>query len=280
MSRELSTTVKFSVIVVALNPGEKLKQTIDSILAQEYLNYEIIVKDGKSKDGSVEKLKREFSEESKIKVFEEADKSIYDAMNQALRHVNGDYILFLNCGDTFFDNNVLLKTAEKIIKSQENNKPSIFYGNTFCEQTNVVVHSAPQITSFTCYRNIPCHQSCFYGAELFTERGYETKYRIRADYEHFLWCYYKVHANMIYMDNVIAAYEGGGYSESKKNQKRDQEEHKLITLEYMSKWELIRYKSVMALTLAPLRRWIANSKMLSNVYHRIKDVAYRRSMED
>ena len=278
MSIELRTTIRFSVIVVALNPGEKLKQTIDSILAQAYSNYEIIVKDGKSKDGSVENIKQEYPEESRIKVYVETDKSIYDAMNQALKRVSGDYILFLNCGDTFFNNKVLLQTAEKIKESNE--KPSIFYGNTFCEQTNVIVHSATKITGFTCYRNIPCHQSCFYGAELFADRGYKTKYQIRADYEHFLWCYYKVHANMIYMDNIIAAYEGGGYSESKENQKRDREEHRLITLEYMSKWELIRYKTIMALTLAPLRRWIANSKMLSNLYHKIKDILYSRSMEE
>ncbi len=278
MSRELRTTIKFSVIVVALNPGEKLKQTIDSILSQEYSNYEIIVKDGKSKDGSVDNIKQEFSVESRIKVYVEKDKSIYDAMNQALKYVSGDYILFLNCGDTFYNNKVLLQTAEIVKESDK--KPSIFYGNTFCEQTNVVVHSAPKITGFTCYRNIPCHQSCFYGAELFANREYETKYRIRADYEHFLWCYYKAHANMIYMDIIIAAYEGGGYSESKENQKRDREEHRLITSEYMSKWELIRYKTIMTLTLAPLRRWIANSKMLSNVYHKIKDALYRRSVED
>ena len=154
MSRELSITTKFSIIVVALNPGEKLKQTIDSILSQEYSNYEIIIKDGKSKDGSVDKIKQEFSEESRIKVFVESDKSIYDGMNQALRYVSGDYILFLNCGDTFYDPKVLLYTAEKINVSHENGNSSIYYGNTFCEQTNVVVHSAPKITGFTCYRNI------------------------------------------------------------------------------------------------------------------------------
>ena len=119
MSRELSITTKFSIIVVALNPGEKLKQTIDSILSQEYSNYEIIIKDGKSKDGSVDKIKQEFSEESRIKVFVESDKSIYDGMNQALRYVSGDYILFLNCGDTFYDPKVLLYTAEKINVSHE-----------------------------------------------------------------------------------------------------------------------------------------------------------------
>ena len=89
----------FSIVVVCLNPGEKLAATINSILAQQYGNYEIIIKDGGSKDGSIEKLPAD----SRIRLFSEKDSGIYDAMNQALSRINGQYVLFLNCGDLFYD---------------------------------------------------------------------------------------------------------------------------------------------------------------------------------
>lgn len=293
---EQKTAIRFSIIVVALNPGDKLKKTIDSILRQEYPFYEIVVKDGMSGDGSIEAAMHHYKDD-RLKIYREPDKSIYEAMNQAVEKVTGDYILFLNCGDYFFDATVLLNTAERIAKEQTTMSyeaaqksssaevevprkvPYIFYGNTYCEQTNVVVHSSPQITGFTCYRNIPCHQSCFYGAELFKTKKYKTDYRIRADYDHFLWCFYVARAKMIFMDMTIASYEGGGYSESKENQARDREEHKLITSEYMSKGELFRYKTIMLLTLAPLRRWMASNKILSGIYHKGKEILYHKRSE-
>jgi len=270
--------ILFSIIVVALNPGEKLSKTINSILTQDYGRYEIIVKDGMSDDGSVEKLEKEAAAGNRLKICRKKDQSIYDAMNQAIDLVTGDYILFLNCGDTFYNRTVLSKTAGNILqnKEKEGGRPIIIYGNTYSEQTGTIVHSAPVISGFTCYRNIPCHQSCFYDRSLFEDRKYRTEYKIRADYDHFLWCYYRKGAKMVYMDIVAASYEGGGYSESKENQKRDRLEHRKITGEYMDKLPLLAYRTAMLLTLAPLRRVLAGSKSASGWYHKIKDLVYQK----
>lgn len=73
----------FSIVVVSLNPGEKLVPTLKSVLDQDYGNFEIIIKDGGSTDGSVEKLE-ELPADSRIRFFREPDKGIYDGMNQAL----------------------------------------------------------------------------------------------------------------------------------------------------------------------------------------------------
>ena len=75
---------------------------------------------------------------------------------------------------------------------------------------------------------------------------------------------------------TVAEYEGGGYSESRENRRRDKEEHQMITRELMGKWERRAYQLVMILTLAPLRRWIANNKALSGVYEKLKSIVYRR----
>lgn len=263
--------IMFSIVVVALNPGKKLQQTIDSVLQQECGAYEILIKDGGSTDGAVENL----SYDRRIKVCIEKDKGIYDAMNQAVEKVSGKYILFLNCGDTLYDSTVLKRVA-KVIEAEGNPFNTVFYGNTFCQQTENVVYAAPEITGFTCYRNIPCHQSCFYSRELLQERPYDLNYPVRADYDHFLWCFYAGKARMIYLPMTLASYEGGGFSESPENKRQDKLEHKQITQRYMGKGEILRYKAILALTLVWLRRYIAEKSPLSGVYHKIKELLYKR----
>ena len=282
--------MKFSIIVVCLNPGEKLRQTLESILSQTYTDYEIVIKDGGSKDGSIDGLREDvrFSQNPRIKLYVEKDVGIYDAMNQAVAHAEGDFILFLNCGDIFYRDTVLEETACYALKcvntggeqQEKSAKTSlnylVLYGDTYSEKNGVVIASAPEISGFTCYRNIPCHQSCFYAARLCKEKPYDANYRIRADYDHFLWCYYVAKAKMQHMGFPVASYEGGGYSESKENRKRDKEEHKQITEHYMGKGELIKYRLIMLATLAPLRSAMAESKLFSSLYHSIKEIVYHK----
>ena len=262
--------MKFSIIVVCLNAGEKLTETVKSILRQSIQDYEIIIKDGGSKDGSIDKVKNMLStkEALRVRFFVEKDKSIYDAMNQAVKKAKGDYYLFLNCGDFFFDETVLERTAKFIEKHDKESK--LFYGDTFYQKTKTTVLAPKEITGFTCYRNIPCHQSCFYQAALFEQKEYECDYKIRADYDHFLWCFYQADANPCYLEFTVSSYEGGGYSESRENEKRDKLEHKEITEKYMSRTELLRYRSFMIITLQPLRKKIAENPALSGIYEKIK----------
>ena len=155
----------------------------------------------------------------------------------------------------------------------------VLYGYTLGEQNGVVIASPPRINGFACYRNIPCHQTCFYSRQLCLDKPYDPAFRIRADYDHFLWCYYKAGARFVHMDFAAASYEGGGYSESRENRKRDRREHRQITSAYMSKGELFKYRVVMACTLAPLRRVMAESRAFSGVYHGLKRLMYRGQTE-
>ena len=271
--------MKFTIITVALNPGDKLQKTLDSVFRQTCTDYEIILKDGGSTDGSMDVWKNVSAERpaeaAKLCFFDEKDKGIYDAMNQAVAHAAGDYILFLNCGDILADEKVLERVAAAIDRLQDSS-PLVLYGDTFSEKTEVVITSAPKITGFTCYRNIPCHQSCFYSAVLCREKPYDLQYKIRADYDHFLWCFYRAKARFCHLDFPVSSYEGGGYSENKANMQKDKQEHRQITKTYMSGAELFRSKVVMALTLAPLRRKMADSRIFSGVYHWVKKMIYRK----
>lgn len=285
--------MRFSIVVVCLNPGNRLDETIESIVKQTFKDYEIVVKDGGSKDGSVERLKSRRQELKKngasIRIYEEKDGGIYDAMNQAVRYCSGDFILFLNCGDLFYERTVLEQIAEGMQKAEAGadakvkhsetgsvkKYPRIYYGNIYEEITNAIVYSNPHIDGFACYRNVPCHQCCFYDKELFTGRGYDIAYRVRADYEHFLWSFYVKKAVPVYLPVTVASYEGGGFSETEENRKRSAQEHKEITTKYMSGSELFQYRFLLFITLAPLRTKAAQSKSLSGVYNRLKRLLYR-----
>ena len=275
----------FSIVVVSLNPGDKLFSTLQSILDQDYGNFEIIIKDGGSTDGSVQRLfgegtERKIPADSRIRFFQEPDSGIYDGMNQAVQKVQGRYVLFLNCGDRFFDRSVLSDAASFMEKQESTEvgrgRSYIFYGDQFNQQQNSPVHSAPVMNDFTCYRNVPCHQVCFYDAQLFAQRGYDTDYRVRADYEHFLYCIYDKNARAVYMPVTVAFYEGGGFSETKENRKRSALEHKVITRYYQGWGKSTWFAFLMLVSLATLRTWIAENPALAGVYNKVKSAVYGR----
>ena len=262
--------ITFSIIVVCLNAGEKLLKTVDSILMQSYSNFEIIEKDGMSTDGFLDKL----PEDSRIRIVRQKDKSIYDAMNQAISLANGDYMLFLNCGDYFYDKKVLEKVGAWIATDRASSE--IYYGDIYNRIVGAKIASNPNINAFACYRNIPCHQACFYAKALMQRRNYEPKYKVRADYDHFLGSYFEDKVRPVSMKIVVASYEGGGYSETKENQKRSAREHEEIVKKYMSRGQIMKYKLLLALTLAPLRTRIAQNDKLSGIYNKLKECLYRR----
>lgn len=258
----------FSIVVVSLNPGNKLFQTIRSIKNQTFQDYEIVIKDGMSTDGSLDAL--ETTEQ--MNVIKSKDKSIYDGMNQAIEHVRGQYLLFLNCGDRFFDKNVLENTAKYL---QQDENIDIAYGNLYHENLKTPIQSAPVVNGFTCFRNVPCHQTCFYKKTMFAKRAYNIEFKVRGDYEHFLWCFYKEKAKIKHIPVTISFYEGGGYSETPANIKRSKKEHRIITKMYMTPFHRAFYQGILWLTLAPIRKKMADSKHFSKVYQAIKQKIYR-----
>lgn len=281
----------FSIIIVCFQAGEELDRTVASVLTQTDGDFEILVKDGGSTDGSLERLPKDV----RIRLFREKDAGIYDAMNQAASNVRGRYVLFLNCGDYLYDREVLAGVRKTITESTERTMggrkagsglpPVIFYGNTYERKTKSLVMSNPKLDAFGCYRNIPCHQSCFYPEELIRpeplrkrgrERVYEPRYRVRADYEHFLWCFFRAGAGTVYLPLTVCSYEGGGFSESGENRAAAKEEHRAITALYMTKGERLRYRAILMLTLAPLRTYLARSRWFSGCYQGIKRLLYRR----
>lgn len=269
------------ILIVSLNPGEKLKKTLDSVFAQTVCDYRIIIKDGGSTDGTLEKLSDEgyFTGHDNVITVREHDSGIYDGMNRAVEIMLeelGDedhYCLFLNCGDTLHDEKVLEKVIPYLNKTYD--REHIFYGDQYNTIQKCKVSSSPNINEFTLFRNVPCHQVCFYSTKLFRRRAYDIRYTVRADYEHFLYCCYEENAECEHIDVIICDYEGGGYSETPQNRKRSAEQHREITDRYMG-YKAKKYRLIMMLTLAPLRTRLAESPTMSGVYNGIKSLLYRR----
>ncbi len=267
----------FSIIVVCLNPGEKLRATLESIKKQSFSDYEVIIKDGFSTDGSLACVAEILPWATLV---QEKDTGIYDAMNQAADKAEGKYVYYLNCGDLFFSDKVLEEMAVFIKGSPAHaeQKPGIYYGNIFERQTGQQVASNPKIDAFGCYRNVPCHQACFYSRELLLAHPFETGYKVRADYEQFLWCFFKGCNDegtiFAYKDMIVADYEGGGFSETKENRRVSATEHNEITGKYMTGAQRLKYKTLLLLTLAPLRTYLAENEKTAGFYNRLKERLY------
>ena len=108
------------------------------------------------------------------------------------------------------------------------------------------------------------------------EKKFNIRYKVRADYEHFLWCFFQGGAETVYMPLVIADYEGGGFSETKENRRRSAAEHKEITAKYMPSGQILKYRALMFLTLSWLRTRLAGNKITAHGYQWVKRKLYGR----
>lgn len=285
-----------SIITPCFNAGNKLNQTLNSILEQTFQDYEVIVKDGGSTDGSIGTIPKD----TRIRLVRHEDNGIYDGMNEAVAYADGEYFYFLNCGDVLHDRNVLERVAEAVRRDMEKADDScggtrnrnmdedctaldsrrtdrhIYYGDVIEMKTGQRVAANPQMDHFAMFRYLPCHQACFYSRDLFAEREFDIRYQVRADYEHFLWCVLEAHASVKKLPLVIADYEGGGFSEKKENRKRSAAEHREITERYFDKKELHRFRRAMVLSLQPVREKLAQSKMTAGLYDTVKNRIYQK----
>lgn len=178
-------TPKFSVITVCYNAEATLEDTIQSVISQTYHHVEYIIVDGASKDRTMDIVNR-YRERISV-VVSEPDKGLYDAMNKGIRLATGDYLCFLNAGDSFHEDDTLQQMVHSI---HGNRLPDVLYG-----ETALVDHSghflrmrrlqAPDILTWKSFRMgmLVCHQAFFAKRELAVP--YDLQYRFSADFD---WC--------------------------------------------------------------------------------------------
>jgi glycosyltransferase involved in cell wall biosynthesis len=118
-------TPKFSIITVTYNAEAVLEDTIQSVISQTYHHVEYILVDGASKDGTLSIIDR--YRDRITRIVSEPDKGLYDAMNKGIRLATGDYLCFLNAGDSFHEDD----TLQQMVRSISGNElPDVLYGET------------------------------------------------------------------------------------------------------------------------------------------------------
>ena len=196
-----------SVITINLNNLEGLQKTISSVLNQDYSNIEYLIIDGGSNDGSVEYIK---SNESKFDYWaSEKDQGIYDAMNNGIIQSKGEYVLFLNSGDYFYDS----KCLSNLIGSEITE--DIVYGKMGMYLNDSLITkeypSRLNIEYFQ-YDTIP-HQSTLIKKNLFNKFGYyNTSFKIVSDWAFFVDSIIKGKAKYRYVDELISIFDLNGIS--------------------------------------------------------------------
>lgn len=172
---------KFTIITVVKNNKNGITKTIKSVLNQNFKNYEYIVIDGNSTDGTFSKIKKlkKIKKYKKFKFLRRKDISYYDSLNFGIKKSQGQYIGVLNSGDFFINKNILSLIDKNLLR-----KTKLFYNNLFFTKKNNVVrlwnHKVIEITKFNLFK-IP-HSTLFIKKNVYKKVGlYCLDYKISSD---------------------------------------------------------------------------------------------------
>jgi len=204
----------FSIVTVCFNSAKTIRQTFDSVLQQECFDYEYIVVDGASSDGTVDIIKEyEPKFAGRMRWISEPDTGIYNAMNKGIRLAGGEFVAFIG-SDDYYEPHAFKKMAAAI---QANPDFNIYYGivRTLQPQNDklehmLVRHSHLFITGFSLM-----HQGVFTSRKLMLDSGlFDESFRITADYDFFLRVFLNNTGLFFPVDDIIAAYRQTGVSAS------------------------------------------------------------------
>ncbi len=199
--------INLSIITINLNNKTGLERTMQSVFNQSYTDFEYIIIDGCSTDGSIDVLN---GYEEKITYWvAEKDNGIYNAMNKGIVKAKGEYCLFLNSGDYLYDNYVL----ENIFIG--NPTEDILYGNVLIDfEKYQTLKILPQkITLFFLFKDTICHQVAFISKKLFDKIAlYQESFQIASDYDFFLKAFIQHNCSSKYYDLTISVYNTNGIS--------------------------------------------------------------------
>ena len=192
--------IKFSVVTITYKAAAVLQRTLDSVGSQTYANVEHLIIDGASADDtlSMAQLYKDKSDSSdnshSVIVRSEPDNGIYDAMNKGLTQASGDYIIYMNAGDTFPAADTLEKVARRCHLNElpSDELPAVLYGNTdIVDENGKFLHhrrlQPPAKLTWRSFRHgmLVCHQAFYARTDVAKNLQYDTRYKYSADVD---WC--------------------------------------------------------------------------------------------
>ena len=219
--------IKFTIVTCTFNAEHELQRTLDSVFHQSYADVEHLILDGLSHDRSVEMAQtyKQRSDEARtgheVVVCSERDSGLYDAMNKGIARAAGDYIVFLNAGDTFPSEATLEHIAHSIGDGEA--LPGVIYGDTDIvnDEGRFLRHrrlQPPAKLTWRSFRNgmLVCHQAFYVLTTLAKDNPYNLNYRFSADVD---WCIRvmkeaeRQHLTLKNVDEVVVNYLDGGMTE-------------------------------------------------------------------
>lgn len=223
-----------TIVTVCLNAEKVIEKTMTSVLDQTYDNLEYIIVDGASADntmGVVKEVKERYKYR-KVIVKSESDNGIYDAMNKAIDLASGEWIIFMNAGDGFYNNGVL----SKLENVWEGNHDVVFGNELLIDGIHTKLKKGRYNEG-----DFPSlgHQCTFVRTQLMKKHHFNLKYKISADFE-FLFSLYKGEKSFLYVDEIINTYDMGGLSAN--HRALLYKEHCEIRGENPSKLKMLKYK--------------------------------------
>ena len=194
--------MKISILTATYNSKRTLHNTLESVLSQTYTDYEHIIIDGDSKDGTLDLIKAYAPKYGdRLKVVSEPDQGIYDAMNKGIRMATGDVIGILNSDDFYTSDDALQVIADAF----ENNDVDATYGDIhFVNDDDLskrvrYYSSAVFRRSFMRFGLMPAHPSFYCKKAVYEKYGaLDTSYKVAADFENLL--------RIIYVGNIKTKY--------------------------------------------------------------------------
>ena len=200
----------YSIIIPTYNSESSLKETLDSVLEQSFTDLEIILMDGGSKDGTV--AIAESYNDSRIKIYSEPDKGVYDAMNKGIAKSSGQWIYFIGSDDFLYTPEVLQNITKKLKKIKNN----VLYGNVIIKgdagwANDGQIYNGKYTLQRLLRGNI-CHQSIFYRRSFLIENRliYNLSYPVVADWDFNIQC--RLKTSFSYLDIIVAIFNAGGIS--------------------------------------------------------------------
>lgn len=202
---------KLTIITICLNEEKSIKKTIESVFSQTYSDFEYIIKDGNSTDQTNEIINsyREKFKERGIRFvhISEMDEGIYDAMRVALEEATGEWVNFMNAGDSFYNKQV----CEDVFQYRTWKEAEILYGHTLCElergYTFVQINNHHNLINGTGI----CQQVCFARKNVLDDIPFSKEYQILGDFDFLLRA---LDANIVFeqLNMIVANYNRKGVS--------------------------------------------------------------------
>lgn len=202
--------MRLSIIICTYNSEKRLAKTLNSILSQNADNYEVVVIDGASTDGTIEIIKNyEIKFARKLRWISESDKGIYNAMNKGVGMAKGEYLNVIGAGD-WLEENALGEIFRAI---NENPKADAIYAKTKVWDKDEKENKIFQ----TPVKDLPSqpmqHPALYYKKELHNKFGlYDESYKIAADYLFCLKTFYFGQGKVILIDNITVNFVMDGVS--------------------------------------------------------------------